>query len=144
MCRRRIDKSRRRDWLSCRSRRDRSRGWISDRLSSERRSGRGGQPRRVCQAGKCGQEAYVVILARSGWRGCGWLGCNKPAEIRHEVFEWRLVERYSSGSILRQWKAPGGEAMRTMHIEIRDEALAARIQKQIHATGSASAEEALL
>ena len=31
-----------------------------------------------------------------------------------------------------------------MHIEIHDAALEARIQKQIHATGSASAEEALL
>jgi|HubBroStandDraft_5_1064220.scaffolds.fasta_scaffold256386_2 predicted transcriptional regulator len=37
-----------------------------------------------------------------------------------------------------------GEAKRTMHIEIHDAALEARIQKQIHATGSASAEEALL
>jgi hypothetical protein len=31
-----------------------------------------------------------------------------------------------------------------MHIEIHDTALEARIQKQIHATGAASAEEALL
>ena len=31
-----------------------------------------------------------------------------------------------------------------MHIEIHDAALEARTQKQIHATGSASAEEALL
>jgi len=31
-----------------------------------------------------------------------------------------------------------------MHIEIHDAALEARIQKQIHATGSASAEEVLL
>ena len=31
-----------------------------------------------------------------------------------------------------------------MHIEIRDTPLEARIQKQIHATGAASAEEALL
>jgi predicted transcriptional regulator len=31
-----------------------------------------------------------------------------------------------------------------MHIEIHDAALEARIQKQIHATGSASPEEALL
>lgn len=31
-----------------------------------------------------------------------------------------------------------------MHIEIHDAALEARIQKQIHATGSTSAEEALL
>ena len=31
-----------------------------------------------------------------------------------------------------------------MHIQIHDDALEARIQKQIHATGSANAEEALL
>ena len=37
-----------------------------------------------------------------------------------------------------------GAAKRTMHIEIHDAALEARIQKQIHATGSTSAEEALL
>jgi hypothetical protein len=37
----------------------------------------------------------------------------------------------------------GGEK-RTMHIEIHDSALEARIRKQIHATGSASAEEVLL
>ncbi len=37
-----------------------------------------------------------------------------------------------------------GEANRTVYIEIHDAALEARIQKQIHATGSASAEEALL
>lgn len=37
-----------------------------------------------------------------------------------------------------------GAAKRTVHIEIHDAALEARIQKQIHATGSTSAEEALL
>ena len=37
-----------------------------------------------------------------------------------------------------------GGQKETMHIEINDPALEARIQKQIHATGSASAEEALL
>jgi len=36
------------------------------------------------------------------------------------------------------------EWRKAMHIEIHDAALEARIQKQIHATGSASAEEALL
>jgi predicted transcriptional regulator len=37
-----------------------------------------------------------------------------------------------------------GAAKRNMHIEIHDAALEAGIQKQIHATGSASVEEALL
>ncbi len=43
---------------------------------------------------------------------------------------------------LKSLENPGERRKRTMHIDIHDPALEARIQKQIHATGSASAEEA--